>query len=203
MSHFDPQECSCAFRSEANGQEVRVYDESRQPGAWNELLTPSQCAVFFKRLNSETPLSAEGAPFPRLRDSTFLLFSSLELALQYCDAKVREHPEMSCEVFNSAGKARPPLLVIVHPNMAEKDDLSASSVRLRKGIAIALFLAAIPLFWWDRRANGLLVMPTFLALTSIVAGLRILHWNMARGERIEDQKERVRAHLRREKNTSG
>lgn len=180
------------------GRETKVYEYCRQPRAWNQLLTPSQCAVFFKRVHSEIPLSPTGIPRARLRDSTFLVFDSIDEARRSCEAKVLQHPDMCCEIFDSAGKSQPPLLVIVHPTMAEKDELSKSSVRIRKVVAIVLFVPAIPLFWWDRQTNGMLVLPTFLGLTIIVAGLRILHWNMARRERIGQQEKRIQTHLKRE-----
>jgi len=187
---------------ESHGRERKVYDDARRPRDWTGLLGPSQCAVFFKRAGSEMPLSPGGGPCAQFRDCTFLLFDSLEEARRFCESQVQQYPYMCCEIFDSKGKAEPPLLVIVHPSVAEKDELSASSVRLRKITAIGLFFAAIPLFWWDWRANGVLVLPTFLGLTVIVAGLRILHWNMARTELIREQEKRVEAHLRREKQSA-
>jgi hypothetical protein len=90
---FDPQEARA-------GREVKVYDSARQPQNWNELLAPSQCAVFFKRVDSETPLSPSGAAVARFRDCTFLLSDSLGVARRVCEAKVRELPYMRCEIFD-------------------------------------------------------------------------------------------------------
>lgn len=188
---------------EVAGREIRVYDDARQPREWTALLTPRQCAVFLKRVNSEMPLSPNGTACPRFRDSTFFLFDSLDEARRFSETKVRQYPHMCCEVFDSRGKARPPLVSITHPGVAEKDELSASSVRIRRIIAVCFFGSALPLFWWDWRANGILVLPTFLGLTMIVAGLRILHWNMARRELIREQERRVEAHLSREKESTG
>lgn len=186
---------------ESAGREIKVYDDARRPREWPALLTPSQCAVFFKRINSEIPLLPDGTAVARFRDCTFLLFDSLEEARRLCEARVREHPHMCCEIFDCKGKAQPPLLTIVHPSVVEKDELSAQSVRKRKIAAIILFVGALPLFWLDQRSGGVLVLPTFLALTMIGIGLRMLHWNMARGERMKAQEQRVRAHLQREQQT--
>ena len=188
---------------DGDGREIRVYDDARRPREWTGLLTPRQCAVFLKRVNSEMPLSANGTACPRFRDATFFLFDSLDEARRFSETKVREYPYMCCEIFDSQGKARPPLLSIAHPSVADRDELSVSSVRIRRIIAICFFALAIPLFWWDWRANGILVLPTFLGLTIIVAGLRILHWNMARGELIREQERRVETHLSREKGSTG
>jgi hypothetical protein len=182
----------------SGGREVKVYDPARQPRNWNELLARSQCAVFFKRIDSEAPLSPSGATVARFRDCTFLLFDSLEEARRVCEAKVRDYPFMRCEIFDWRGKAQPPLLTIVHPDIAQKDELSAQSVRRRKILAIFLFIAAVPLFVLDHRSGGFLVLPTFLGLTMILAGLRLLYWNTARRQRLKEEEQGVRAHLERE-----
>jgi hypothetical protein len=182
----------------SGGREVKVYDSARQPQNWNELLAPSQCAVFFKRIDSEAPLSPGGTIVARFRDCTFLLFDSLEAARRVCEAKVRAYPYMRCEIFDWRGKAQPPLLTILHPDVAHKDELSAQSVRKRRILAILLFMAALPLFLLDRRYGGGLVLPTFLGLTMILAGLRLLYWNAARRQRLNEEEQGVRAHLERE-----
>jgi hypothetical protein len=180
------------------GREVKVYDPTRQPQNWNELLAPSQCAVFFKRVDSEAPLFPSGASVARFRDCTFLLFDSLEEARRTCEAKVHAYPYMRCEVFDWRGKAQPPLLTILHPDVAQKDELSEQSVRKRKILAILLFIAALPLFLLDRRYGGGLILPTFLGLTMILAGSRLLYWNTARRQRLNEEEQGVRAHLERE-----
>jgi len=105
---------------------------------------------------------------------------------------------MRCEVFGCRGKAQPPLLTILHPDVAQKDELSAQSVRRRQILAILLFITALPLFLLDRRYGGGLVLPTFLGLTMILAGLRLMYWNTARRQRLNDEEQNVRAHLERE-----
>ena len=188
-----------ASSQDSVGREIKVYDPTRQPRDWNALLSPSQCAVFFKRIDSQTPLTSEGATFPRFRDCTFLLFDSLEDARKLCEAKVQQHPHMCCEIFDSKGKAQPPILVVAHPSVAEKDELSAASVRKRRIFAILLFLAALPLFYWDWRKGSGLIVPTYLGFTMIISGLRLLYWNSARGDHAKDQKTRIEAHLQRER----
>jgi hypothetical protein len=184
---------------DSTGREIKVYDNTRQPRDWNALLTPSQCAVFFKRIDSQVPLSSDGTPLHRFRDCTFLLFDSLEDARRLCEAKVQQYPHMCCEIYDSKGKALPPILVVEHPSVTEKDELSAASVRKRRTIAVLLFLAALPLFWWDWRGGNALIVPTYLGFTMILSGLRVLYWNSARGEHAKNQKKRIEAHLQRER----
>src|SRR5215469_15128441 len=168
--------------ADAFGREIKVYDESRHPRNWHELLAPWQCAVFFSRINSVEPLSPQGTAVS-LRDCTFLLFDKLDDARQYCEAKVQECPHMRCEIFDSKGMAKAALLTISHPSVAAKDDVSLSSVRKRGIVAVVLFIAALPLIWWDWHAGSGLILPTVLGINMIFAGLRLLQWNTARQHR--------------------
>jgi hypothetical protein len=180
-------------------REIKVYDDSHRPRDWNTLLSPSQCAVFFRRWGSEAPLSSEGAPFARFADSTFILFDGIEDARQFCEARVQQRPDLCCEVFDRMGKARPPLLVVVHPLNVSKDEFSLSSVRKRNVAAALLVLAGIVLVWWDWRIGWWLVAPTYIGLTMILVALRLLHWNRGRQEYTVDQKTRLEEHLALEK----
>jgi hypothetical protein len=191
--------CTHQEMTEHSGREIKVYDESRHPRNWNELLNPSQCAVFFSRINSVEPLSPQGLPVARFRDCTFLLFDKLDDVRRFCEAKVQECPEMCCEVFDSKGKARPPLLTIVHPRVAEKDELSSSSVRKRAVVAVALFIVALPLIWWDWHAGSGMILPTVFGINMIFAALRLLQWNAAQRQRSEEQEARLKVHLTMEK----
>jgi hypothetical protein len=184
-------------------REFKVYDKTRQGPDWMSLLTPTQCAVFFKDFQTAAPLSRDGVAFDKMTDCTFLVFDRLEDARRFCEAQVTEHPSMCCEVFDFEGKAKPPLLVVVNPSVAEKDEMSASWVRRRKIIAIASFLGAIPLLVWDWRTGSYLIVPTVVGINLIVFGLRLLYWNTARSDRSQEQFHRLESHRRREAESDG
>lgn len=181
------------------GREIKVYDKLRKPRNWNEILSDSQCAVFFRRADSEAPLTSEGVPVPSFRDCTFFLFDRLADAREFCETKVRQHPELCAEIYDSKGKARTPLLTIVHPSVRAKDELSPSSVRKRKILAVVLFLGAIPMIWWDWKAGGVLILPTFLGINMVFLGLRLLQWHWFGSELQKEERTRVPAHLEKEK----
>jgi hypothetical protein len=105
--------------------------------------------VFFRRVNSETPVSSSGIAFARMRDSTFWLFDRLAGARAFCEARVRMHPEICAEIYDDRGKARPPLVVLA-PEAAARDELGLPAVRNRKLLASLLICGSLPLFWWDR-----------------------------------------------------
>jgi hypothetical protein len=182
--------------SENNAREIRVYDPSRVPKNWNELLGPTECAVFFKDINSEVPLSPHGARLA-YHDSTFVLFDRLDHAIAFCEVAVQRYPKMCCEIYDSDGKGKPPLRTIVHPDA--KDELSETTSRTRWIIAIALFLFAGPLIWWDWRTGNGRIYPTIIGLNMILAAIRLMQWNAARGQRKLEERERMQEHLNRQK----
>jgi hypothetical protein len=181
------------------GLEVRVYDRARVPRDWHRLLRPWQCAVFFKRVNSETPVSSDGLAFRHMRESTFRLFDNLADARAFAEARVRAHPDICAEIYDDRGKAQPPIVVVLAPQAAARDELGPSAVRNRKLLAAALILFSLPLFWWDWRTGGWLVLPTFLGITMILGALRLLYINLAGTERATCEEQRLQAHLARER----
>jgi hypothetical protein len=184
-------------------REFKVHDQARQGRDWMSLLTPTQCAVFFKDFQTATPVSRDGVAFDRMTNCTFLVFDRLEDARRFCEEQVNQHPAMCCEVFDFEGRAKPPLLVVVHPSVAEKDELSATWVRRRKYIAMASFLCAIPLIVWDWRTGEYMVLPTVVGVNLIVLGLRLLYWNTARSDNAPERQRRLESHRRREAESDG
>ena len=130
-------------------REFKVYDKARASPDWTSIVSPTQCAVFFKDFETAAPLSPDG----------------------------------------------------VHPSMAEKDELSLTWLRRRRVMAILCFLAAVPLFVWDSRAEWALILPSVIAFNLIFFGLRLLYWNTARGSRDWEHARHLEDHLRREKDS--
>jgi hypothetical protein len=179
-------------------REFKVYDKARASPDWTSIVSPTQCAVFFKDFETAAPLSPDGAPISRMTDCTFLVFDRLDEARRFCGTRVAQYLSMCCEIFGSEGKAKPPLLTIVYPSMAEKDELSLTWLRRRKVMAILCFLAAVPLFVWDSRAEWASILPSVIAFNLIFFGLRLLYWNTARGSRDREHARHLEDHLRRE-----
>jgi hypothetical protein len=180
-------------------REFKVYDKARASPDWTSVVSPAQCAVFFKDFETAAPVSHDGAPISRMTDCTVLVFDRLDEARRFCETRVAQHRSLCCEIFDCEGKAKPPLLTVVHPSMVEKDELSATWWRRRRVMAIVCFLAAVPLFVWDSRADWYLILPSLIAFNLIFLGLRLLYWNTARKSRDREQARHFEEHLRREK----
>lgn len=182
-------------------RELKVYDKARVSPDWTSAVSPTQCAVFFKDFETAAPLSSDGHPISKMTDCTILVFDRLDEARRFCETSVAEHPSMCCEIFDFKGRARPPLLTIVHPSKAEKDELSPTWMHRRKVMAVLGFLAAVVLFVWDWRADWDLILPTVIAVNLTLFGLRLLYWNTARASRDLEQTRHLEDHLRREKDS--
>jgi len=180
-------------------REFKVYDRTRQPADWTSLVGPTQCAAFLKDVKTANPLATDGREIVRLSDCRFLLFDHLEEARTFCEAQVQRYPFMCCEIFDAEGKAKPPLLVVMHPSAARKDELSPTWVKRRKVFAIASLVAAGVLFVADWRSEYELLWPSLLAVNLLPLGLRLLYWNTASAERSRTQAKRLEQHLQREK----
>jgi hypothetical protein len=180
-------------------REFKVYDDTRHPPEWTLLVDPTQCAVFLKEVKTANPLALDGSAVEHIRDCSFFLFDRLDDARRFCEAQVQRFPFMCCDVFDSDGKAKPPMLVIMHPDAAKKDELSPSSVKWRKNVAIASLVASAGLFASDWRSEFELTWPSILAVNLFLLGLRFLYWNTASSERRRTQARRVAEHLRRER----
>ena len=140
-------------------REFKVYDKTRLPADWTSLVGPTQCAAFLKDVKTANPMATDGSEIAHLRDCRFLLFDHLEEARTFREAEVQRYPFMCCEIFDAEGKAKPPLLVIMHPAAARKDELSPTWVKRRKVVAIASLVAAAVLFFADWRSEYELLWP--------------------------------------------
>jgi hypothetical protein len=176
------------------GLEIRLYDPSRQAQNWTEFMRPDQCAVLFRDRSTSTPLSPEGKPYSAVTEYTCLLFDRLDAAQRFSEIKVRDLPSLVCEIFDSAGRVNPPLLVISHPNYEGDEDSGPASSRRRKLIVAGLLAAGAALF--SLNLWGESILATFLASNCVLFGLRFLYWEYAVRHRERERRRRVEAHRR-------
>jgi hypothetical protein len=179
------------------GLEIRLYDPNREPQNWTDFMRPDQCAVLFKDRATSAPLSQQGKPYPDATECTCLLFDHLDAAQRFCETRVRDLPSLVCEIFNSEGRAKPPLLVITHPDHGSDDDSGPASSRRRKFIVTGLFAAGAALFSINLWGENTLA--TFLASNCVLFGLRFLYWEYAVKHREQERRRRLEAHRRIER----
>lgn len=172
---------------------LRVYDPARHPPNSTDIVAPTSFAVFATNADTGAATDADGRPFPAPAEVTCLVFDSLAAARRFCEARVELVPSVRFEVFEGGGRVDPPILSIVSRARAQRLDSSPRALRARRWAAIALFVGAVPLIYYDATERGVLVLPTFLGGSMILAGLRVLFMNQA----IRDVERTRRARLER------
>jgi hypothetical protein len=157
-------------------QQVLLYDRTRVPPNWTQLIRSGQYAVFLSDIKSSAPVSRDGIPIRSASEYSCLLFDSLTDAESYCQQAVKNIRRLKCEVFDSAGRVNAPVAVFVNPEFAHKLDTEASARRLIRWGFVAIAIS-LPLFWYAWKNNaGVVWWPVFLGINAIFAGLRLIQW---------------------------
>ena len=170
---------------------LRLYDRSRTPNSWTEIIRPGQFVAFAKTIDTGASCDAHGRLFAMVEDATCLLFESLADAEAFCCEQVNRATNVRFEIFDSAGRAHPPLLVVVHPSRQQQLEGNWRGMRLRTQAAVALFIVAALSFWYDyRHGPGMRFFPTLLGINLVVVALRLLQLNgsYAHAERVRRQR---------------
>jgi hypothetical protein len=161
------------------GTELRLYDPDRRPANWTEIIRPGQFVAFAKHLVGGGPCDGNGNGFPSSAHITCLIFDGLAEARRFCEEQVQRVPGVRFEIFDAEGRTNPPLLVVVHPAHAGTLDVNPQAMRRRKVAAIVLAVGAVPLFWYDWQSDGLMILPTIVAINMLLAAGRLFQLNMA------------------------
>lgn len=156
---------------------VRVYDPTRQPRDWSELIDPTQYVVFASHVEVGAPCDFEGRPTSH-DGAVCAIVGTLAEAEALADATVTRHPALRLDVFDAQGRRRPPILTVVHERQRRRLEGDAGTRRRQRQIAVALIAAAPLLFWIDWHF-GLLGLPTLAGLNALVFAGRLLQLSSA------------------------
>jgi len=171
--------------------QLRLYDRSRTPSSWTEIVRAGQFVVFAKTIDTGAPCDADGRPFADVEDVSCLLFDGLAGAEAFCREQVNRAPNVRFDVFDSTGRAQAPLVVIVHRSKQKLLEGNPRGTRLRRQGAIALFIVAGVSFWYDfQHGPGVQIFPTLLGINLVVVAARLLQLNgsYAHAERVRKQR---------------
>jgi hypothetical protein len=178
---------------------VRLYDPHRRPPNWTDIIQPGQFVAFAKDLDSGAACDAAGKPFPSSGEITCVIFDGIEEAGAFCRAAVQRVPALRFDVFDAAGRAKPPLLTVVHPSrVATLDGGNPRWTAFNKWGAVALVAVTPALFWLDWwKYDGLLILPTILAINFLIIAARMLQLNAAHASAERSRRERLADHAQR------
>lgn len=183
-------------------QEVALYDPNRKPASWMEVIQPTQYAVFVSDAETGVELTGDGHYLdpemtdPRMTDPgmtdpgmtrSCLIFDSLEETEQFCRAKIAGIPNLRCEVFDSHGRANPPVATFVSQRYEDKLESPAKARRMMRW-AFLLIAGSFPLFWYTWKTRGEGWLAAFFGMQLAFAGLRLLHWGYSMKEELRYRK---------------
>jgi len=158
-------------------RELRLFDPERKPPNWMGHIREGEFALFFKDADSGQEMKADGTYVQRPEESTCLITSSLDEALDFAQARVDASPWLRCDVFDHRGKANPPLASIVHQDHKGQENTEALGwKRMRWGIV--LIPLGVPLIVYDYLHDWALILPAFFGINLIAAGARMIVWGM-------------------------
>lgn len=174
---------------------LRLFDPSRIPTDWTEIIRPEQYVAFAKLIGTGAPCDADGRTFPETAAVTCLLFDSLSEAESYCRQQVARAPDVRFEIFDSSGRANPPLLVLVHPAKTAALEGNPRGIRLRAAAATTVLIVAAVSFWYDfTHGASARFFPTLLGINLVVVAARLIQLNKSYQHSERVRRERLAQH---------
>ena len=121
-------------------REARVYNAGRQQ-VWREGLGVGEHALFHVDAKTGQHRTALGKRWPSHWDRTCLVFASLEEAVAYAEAKVREVPSVACRIHGAEPGTDEPVRLV-----ANEEALAGPTpeyLRSRRNRGFAMLAAAV------------------------------------------------------------
>ena len=172
-------------------QIVRLYDRTREPQGWLQIIRPTEFAAFATLADSGAICDADGVP-TSMEDASCIIFETLSDAEAFCRERVTQIPRLRFDILDAAGPRRPPLFTIVHPSRAAALDGSPAKMRRNTYAAIALLAVGPPLIWFDWAFyEGVQVVPTILGINVMLIAVRLLFMNFSHISDERTRRERV------------
>ena len=164
-------------------QELKLYDPTREPQNWTEILRPGQYVVFHTNVHTDIEAKADGTPLTSGEESSCMVSDSLEEAEAYCESQVERIPNLRCEIYDHAGKSKPPSFTYVNKAFLK-------TPRKHAWWGWVLVAAGVPCFWIEWHWHGTLIVPTIAGINLVIAGLRMVYWGWGGTEKRRSKRER-------------
>ena len=171
------------------GTEIRLFDPRRDPQDWVDLMRPTDCAVFLKDRITSAPVD----------ENACIVFDGVDAAQRFCEARVAALPHLRGEIYDAQGLARPPLLLVVHPDVQRQEQGGSHWSRRRKLLAGACVLISLPLFWFGVHSSSSSDVAIFLAINCVFVALRFLYWDVGTRHRERETRKRLESHRKMER----
>jgi hypothetical protein len=179
--------------------EVALYDPDRKPTSWMEVIQPTQYAVFLCDVETGAEMTSDGHYLDPGMMRSCLIFDSLEETEQYCRRKIEGIPNLRCEVFDSHGRANPPVATFVGQRYEDRLESQAKAERMMRWAFLSL-AASFPLFWYTWKTRGEGWIASFFGVQLVLVGLRLLHFGYSMKEELRYRK--AQSDLRKQQNAT-
>lgn len=93
-------------------KEIKLYDPTRKPASWMEIIQPGQYAIFHIDASSCEECTADGRRLGEKEEGTCLIFDNKASAETYAQKKIAELPHIICELYDHHGKGRDPVIFV-------------------------------------------------------------------------------------------
>lgn len=159
---------------------LRLHDPGRRPANWTEIVRPSQFAAFTKDLDTGASCDAEGRPFADPSAATCLVFDGIDEARAFCEAASLNAPALCFDIFDAEGRARPPLLTVLHPSRAAVSESHPAVLKRRRIIAWTLIACAalVLVTGYRLRDGGHQIFAAVVGINMLLAAGRLLYFNL-------------------------
>jgi hypothetical protein len=172
-------------------QIVRLYDPTREPHGWLQIIQPHQFAAFATLFDSGAVCDADGVPMSS-EDASCVIFGTLPEAEAFCRERVARNAGLRFDILDAAGPGRAPLFTIVNASKAAILEQSPAKVRRNTRMAIVLLLVGPALIWFDwTYYEGVMVMPTIVGINAVLIAVRLFIMNGAHASAERARLERV------------
>lgn len=173
-------------------QIVRLHDPSRRPASWTEIIRPGQYAAFAKDDRTGAPRGVDGARIVDPSTASCAIFDAIDEARAFCESAVAADPSLRYDLFDAEGRARPPLLTVLHPERAAALETSPQQMRKRRALAWGLIAPALPLMIYAAFDIRERILAAFLGINMALIGGRLLWMNLALRETERARERRLR-----------
>lgn len=158
-------------------QVVRLYDPTRQPHGWLQIIRPNQFAAFATLLGSGAVCDADGVP-TNADEASCVIFDTLPEAEAFCRERVAQNSRLQFDILDANGPGRAPLFTIVNPSHAATLEQSPAKMRRNRRVATVLLMVGPALVWFDwTYYEGVMVMPTIVGINAVLIAVRLLMMN--------------------------
>jgi hypothetical protein len=173
--------------------QIRLDDPQRKPRSYTDIVRPGQIIVFARDVESGAACDARGQRFADPSAASCLVFDAFDDARTFCETAVLASPSIRFDVFDSGGRVRPPLMTVLHPSRAASLDGDPGAMRRRRILAWLLIAGGFPpiayAYFFERDIG--IVLPAFVGINMIIAGGRLLWFNLGIRETERERQERL------------